>query len=246
MRTVLAALVVALVIGVGSAGGSGAGCNANRAWQDRYPVWSPKGDWMAFLRQLPGCDPAPQTLWIAHPNGKGARAITAVRTYAPSWSPDGRRLVFETQRGVEIASIDRTGRRLLAAHSVAPMWSPVGDRIAYRGGFGDLVVVHADGTARKTIVPMTVDFTQVAWSPDASRLAYSVNTSLSNTSSHIELVTDGSGRQRLTEPHRVPITSSPTAIRYGTRSATPSPSSRIARETGRSIPSARKGPTFET
>lgn len=201
MRSLAAAVLAGLVLGVGPAGSANGACNANRAWQDRYPVWSPKGDWVAFLRQLPGCDPAPQTLWMVRPNGTGARALTTVRTYLPSWSPDGRRLVFETARGVEIASIDRPGRRLLVPHGVGPMWSPVDERIAYRGAWGAVTIVNSDGTHAQTITPETIDWSQPAWSRDGSRLVYSVDRSHGNVSSYIEVVNaDGSDRRRLTEP----------------------------------------------
>jgi Tol biopolymer transport system component len=60
--------------------------------------WSPDGDWIAFS--------APPTsnyaeVYLIHPNGTGLREVTspddACSSFAPIWSPDGTKLLFETQ-----------------------------------------------------------------------------------------------------------------------------------------------------
>jgi len=202
MRIFLAGIMGALVLGVGSAGGAHGGCNPNRAWQDHDPVWSPSGDRFVFLRQEVACDPAPSSLWVANARGGTARRIAAAAVWTPSWSPDGTRIVYETLNDVRIVGIAPGSRpRTLAEHVAAPSWSPNSEQIAFRGGFGDIVVVNARTGASRTLVPMTVDWTPVAWGPDGTRLAYSVDRHRSNVSSYLEVVnSDGSGRHRVTEP----------------------------------------------
>jgi tetratricopeptide (TPR) repeat protein len=61
------------------------------------PVWSPKGYWIAFVSNQPGND----EIFIVGADGKGLKRLTN-DTFEwdkhPSWSPDGSRLVFWSNR----------------------------------------------------------------------------------------------------------------------------------------------------
>ena len=74
---------------------------------------------------------------------------------SPSWSPDGRRLVFSTRQSGEstISLIDSDGshRQLLARHAFAPAGSPDGRLIAYRSPCG-VKLITPSGTA---VLPRT-------------------------------------------------------------------------------------------
>jgi Tol biopolymer transport system component len=202
MRIILAGIVVALVCGGGQAGGAHRACNPNRAWQDHDPVWSPTGERFIFLRQEVACDPAPSSLWLAAARGGTEHRIAAAPVWAPSWSWDGTRIVYGSANGLEVVSAAPGSRpRRLVWNGVAPSWSPRSEQIAFRGGYGDLVVIDARTRVARTLVPATVDFTPAAWSPDGTRLAYSVDVHRGNVSSYIEVVNaDGSDRHRVTEP----------------------------------------------
>lgn len=206
MRTLAAAALLGLVLMVGQADGAREDCARNAAWQDHDATWSPNGEWIAFLREEVACSPAPSSLWVVRPNGSGARRLAPAPAAVPSWSPDSSRVLVERDllagATLEVVTVSTPTRRTtIGRHRVAPSWSPDSRLIAYRGGFGDLVIFDLGTGVERTIVPMTIDFTPVAWSPDGSRLAYSVNTSLFAHSSHIEVVNaDGSDRRRVTEP----------------------------------------------
>jgi Tol biopolymer transport system component len=67
------------------------------------PYWSPNGATIAFVSHF--CNPQNNDLWVIHQDGNGLHRLTgnaatdqdipvAYYNQAPSWSPDGRALVF--------------------------------------------------------------------------------------------------------------------------------------------------------
>lgn len=57
---------------------------------DRDPVQSPDGRWIAFSRNVG----SGHHIWIARPDGFAARQVSSGIGCEPSWSPDSRQLVF--------------------------------------------------------------------------------------------------------------------------------------------------------
>ena len=102
--------------------------------QGRYstPVWSPRGDLIAFTKQLRGRF----YIGVIGVDGRGERLLTeSYLDEGPTWSPNGRVISFfrENQPGVgpKIWSIDLTGRNLrqlpTPTDASDPAWSPLLD-----------------------------------------------------------------------------------------------------------------------
>jgi Tol biopolymer transport system component len=144
---------------------------------------SPDGRWVAFHTSIPQED-----LFIVRPDGSGLRQLTndAFRDRYPRWSPDGSRLIFQSDRSgrSEIWSIRADGSALepvtrTSGSSLSyPVWSPDGRRLAF--------AVTAQGTElldltlppgqRKPepLPPVSSDgqlFSAISWSPDGKWLA---------------------------------------------------------------------------
>jgi Tol biopolymer transport system component len=115
---------------------------------------------------------------------------------SPSWSPDGKHLVFVSARGPKgwIVSVRATGaslRRLtLANFPFQVAWSPRGDRIAYSTSAG-LFVIGRDGTTKRRLGVGT----DIAWAPDGTRIAFTGV----GSSGPIQVVNaDGTGHRQVT------------------------------------------------
>ncbi len=110
--------------------------------RDSYPIYSPDGQRLAFVRRLEnGSD-----VHIADLQTGVIERVTYREAYVghPGWSPDGTRLVFDTlQDGeIDIAVLDlETGAVDIVAsrpgYDLNPTWSPDGELIAWAGGSDD-------------------------------------------------------------------------------------------------------------
>lgn len=153
------------------------GCNANLAWQDRFPSWSPNGGAIAFMRQQVGCDPAPESLGFVKPGDHakiygvdGRRTSTA----PPSWSPNGLLVAYGRDReSVGVTAPDGpVGDDGLGLY---PSWA--GNSIAVTVDAA-LQVLELGTGARRVLVPSYIKPTQsngvAVWSPDHTKLAFGV------------------------------------------------------------------------
>ena len=94
------------------------------------PVWSPRGDYIAFTRQSQG----QFAIGVMQPDGKGERILTeGFHNEGPTWSPNGRVIMFFRDPGGNsgpgLFTIDITGRneQRVPTPSFAsdPAWSPL-------------------------------------------------------------------------------------------------------------------------
>ena len=126
------------------------------------------------------------------------------------WSPDGNRIAFVSSADenggppYHIAVMKENGENIQQltegrVRHYSPTWSPDGKQIAfisardYEGG-GNLAifVMNSDGSEQRQITPYTY-YSDLSWSPDGSRIAYSVFNAIFVVSS------DGTHHQQLTD-----------------------------------------------
>jgi len=94
------------------------------------PVWSPRGDTIAFTRQSQGNF----AIGIMHPDGQGERILTeGYHNEGPTFAPNGRVVMFFRDpggnAGPALFTIDLTGRNELRVPTPGfasdPAWSPL-------------------------------------------------------------------------------------------------------------------------
>jgi Tol biopolymer transport system component len=111
-------------------------------------------------------------------NGEGADERLA---YDPSWSRDGRRLVFaevachSCRSEIQVVASrpspqGRRGRTIAAGFD--PAWSPDGRWIAFVGAGGGIYRIRPDGSGRRLIVKGGLADDSPSWSPDAKQIVF--------------------------------------------------------------------------
>jgi TolB protein len=142
----------------------------NQAAIDDDPDWSPRGPQIVFTSHAITDNTdnhvtAEIYLIDADGTGKPTRLTNnAEEERAPSWSPDGRRIVFCCRRGgpdfeICVMNADGSGQVQLTDNTIGdltPSWSADGTKIVFHrrvGGRGQfqLILINADGTGEKQL-----------------------------------------------------------------------------------------------
>jgi dipeptidyl aminopeptidase/acylaminoacyl peptidase len=111
--------------------------------------WSRDGRWI--LSEGPRGARSSFDLYVVRVTTGLVRRL-AVGARLGSFSPDGRRVVYSSEKGgVYVVPIDGRTRRRLAADGVNPRWSPDGSWIAFQSGT-DIDLVRPDGSGRRPLL----------------------------------------------------------------------------------------------
>jgi Tol biopolymer transport system component len=153
--------------------------------QDLQPAWAPDGGSMLFLRI------GRSSSHLLTVGSDGSRPAPIAAGAHPRWSPDGRRIAFDTGDDVYVANADGSNRRLLQSGASgsgpgAPAWSPDGRTLsvfvtprAPLGGFEAEVWTFAvDGSAKRLLYHSACCvelWAPPVWSPDGTQLAFAAN-----------------------------------------------------------------------
>lgn len=138
-------------------------------------AWSPDGRTLAYEAKY-NEDAVPQ-IYLIKADGTGRRRLTNTATAArdPSWSPDGRKIVFDADARAYLIHADGTDQRQISTSStIAPVWSPTGDAVIYRTLNSSLGIMSSDGAGRRLLISLNTGESALfkSWSPDGSRIAF--------------------------------------------------------------------------
>ena len=130
--------------------------------------------------------PQPQ-IFVIGSNGAGETNITgsAAGNDSPSWSPDGTKVAFSSNRDgnweIYVMNADGSGVRRLtinrSADDASPAWSPDGSKIAFHSNRDDnyeIYVMNADGSGQTNLTKESgAEDASPSWAPDGTRIVFS-------------------------------------------------------------------------
>jgi Tol biopolymer transport system component len=171
-----------------NADGSGKTMVTSGPDMDAWPLWSPTGTTIGFIRGLAGGEYQLTTV-----TADGATLVPIDGEYVTQfdWSPTGTKLVYsrvvpggkpDGEFDIYTANADGTGRTNLTPdvgdEDREPRWSPNGSKIVFTRGsssmpVSEIYVMNADGT-QKTNLTSALDgySSDPRWSPDGSKILF--------------------------------------------------------------------------
>lgn len=189
-------------------GGGLVDLSGNDAWETAA-VFSPDGRRIAFYSDRDGDKSVPHgdrnwEIYVMDADGSGVRRLTNQDGWDahPSWSPDGRRIAFDSWRDGDgdIYVMNADGSQVVNLTNTDsdedfPVWSPDGRHILFSSTRNqtkpDLYVMRADGSdVRRLTTDPAYDF-RGDWSPNGQKIVFQRGTEI------YVIEADGSGETKL-------------------------------------------------
>lgn len=182
---------------------------------ETFPVWSPDSRSIAFATNIKARSKLLNSIWITTVASGGTRQLVPVEgpfVNDSSWSPDGKRVLFDDGDSVFVANADGSSSQTLvpSARASSAVWSPDGSRVAFFALGPDvsttLFVVDADGTNMRRLTDASFFAHRPAWSPDGTRIAYvggggDQNIAVPQGTFIVVIGADGQSRPQALAPH---------------------------------------------
>ena len=142
---------------------------------DDDATWSPDGQKIAWTAHNPADDPLnspSQDIYVMNADGSGRINLTnnSFDDRAPSWSPDGTKIVYACRQGAVAPDLDL-----------------------------EICVINADGTGLTVLTNNTLPDGTVTWSSDGTKIIWQRAVPVPNQQLHI-MNADGAGQTQMTFP----------------------------------------------
>ena len=170
----------------------------NNPSYDTSPSWSPDGKRIAFDSNRDG--PFNWEIYVIDADGRNLQRLTNNPDDGghpddryPSWSPDGKRIVFSARREghvenkfavtyeIYVMDVDGGNQQRLTNNrnnELSPVWSPDGNRIAFssdrKGEWQnfEIYAMDVDGGNQQRLTNNRIFDWQPSWSPDGKRIVF--------------------------------------------------------------------------
>ncbi len=147
---------------------------------DNAPELSPDGQLLTFMHSTPAKNI--YQLMVSDQNGNNAGNIPQVTGWDPTWSPDGRSILFASDKNgtVQLYTVRTDGSKLTKITNLPAIrgrsdWSPDGQFIVTYSGESwhrELYIMNADGSNVRQLTPGGGNSQGPSFSPDGKWVAF--------------------------------------------------------------------------